>query len=395
MEIRCCSFQNMAADIKSRNQRILLFGAGVIGTVTTPEILAEYHLLSYVECYIDNDEKKCGSLIKTGEKSVPVSSMRYIKNLTENNKVILLNIIRYAEVLARLEAMRQTEHMICYIMPVMCIYNFYNRRPYGVFHDSATPLIPRTIHYFWLGGKEIPNNLQKCIDSWKRYCPDYEIIRWDEKNYDVNKVKYTRQAYEKKAYGFVPDYARLDILYQYGGIYMDTDVELLRPLDELLCQEAFCGVEKWQVINFGGCSGAVRHHKVLREILDYRKNIPFVDDNGEDNKNTCGFYDTKIMLAHGYKMSGMPQKIDGINIYTYDYFHPYDYMSGRMDISLNTFSVHHFNGGWLNEEMKELNIKTMEEFREICGRMIFDDEKKKLWMQRTGQEKYAKRRTTD
>ncbi len=101
------------------------------------------------------------------------------------------------------------------------------------------------------------------------------------------------------------------------------------------------------------------------------------------------------MLAHGYKMSGMPQKIDGINIYTYDYFHPYDYMSGRMDISLNTFSVHHFNGGWLNEEMKELNIKTMEEFREICGRMIFDDEKKKLWMQRTGQEKYAKRRTTD
>lgn len=384
MEIRCCSFANMAADIRSKNQRILLYGAGVVGTVTTPEILRECQLFPYVECYIDNDDKKCGSVIKTGEYSVPVNSVQYLKGLTDHNKAILLNISRYAKVLEQLEALEQTKEMTCYIMPVLCIYNFYNQKLYGVFHDSDTQRIPKTIHYFWLGGKPIPQKLKKCIDSWKRYCPDYEIIQWNENNYDVSKNRYTSQAYQKKAYGFVPDFARLDILYHFGGIYMDTDVELLRPLDELLYQDAFCGVEKWQVINFGGCSGAVPHHEIIGELLDYRKEIPFTDENGVDNKNTCGYYDTKVMLLHGYKINGTPQQTDGINIYTYDYFHPYDYMSGRMDLSKNTFSVHHFNGGWLDEAMKMLNLKTMEEFKQICSKMIYDNEEKREWMQQTG-----------
>ena len=140
---------------------------------------------------------------------------------------------------------------------MMCLMNFHKQDVCGIIKEYRKQMIPKKIHYMWLGGKEIPRNLQLCIDSWKKYCPDYEIVQWNESNYDIGKNKYMKMAYENKKYGFVPDYARLDILYNYGGIYMDTDVEVVRSLDDLLYQSAFCGVEKWQTINFGGCSGCL------------------------------------------------------------------------------------------------------------------------------------------
>ena len=103
-------------------------------------------------------------------------------------------------------------------------------------------MIPKKIHYCWFGGNPLPELAIRCIESWKKYCPDYEIIRWDESNYDVTKNKYMYQAYENKRWGFVPDYARLDIIYNYGGIYLDTDVELLNSLDDLLDQKCFLGI---------------------------------------------------------------------------------------------------------------------------------------------------------
>ena len=118
-------------------------------------------------------------------------------------------------------------------------------------------MIPKKIHYCWFGSGELPDKDKKNIENWKKLCPDYEIIRWDESNYDYKKNKYMKQAYKSKKWGFVPDYARLDILYHHGGIYLDTDVELVRNLDILRYQRAFCGVEKWGNINLGGCSGAV------------------------------------------------------------------------------------------------------------------------------------------
>ncbi len=117
----------------------------------------------------------------------------------------------------------------------------------------------------------MPEGSRKCIESWEKHCPDYEIVRWDESNYDVNKNRYMQEAYERQKWGFVPDYARLDILYHYGGIYIDTDVELVRNLDELLYQQAFCGVEKWGNVNMGNCSGAVPGHPMIKKMLEERE----------------------------------------------------------------------------------------------------------------------------
>lgn len=369
MRMKSGGFDEMAREIKQFGKKIVIFGAGVIGTLTTPEILASYRLISDAVCYLDNDLRRQGSNVSTRYGELPVYSPQYLRT-SGSNIVILLSISRYAEVLEQLNQMECMREVSCYIVPMMCITNFRPKGGQGVRFQSHEPLIPKIIHYMWLGGKPVPDNLRYCLNSWEKFCPDYEIIRWDETNYDVRKHPYMKQAYENKMYGFVPDYARLDILCQYGGIYMDTDVEVIKSLDDLLYQQAFCGVEKWQVINFGGCSGAVRGHKAVETLLNAREEIAFEEADGSLNKNTCGFYDTRVMLLHGYQMDGTNQSVLDMNIYTCDYFHPYDYISRQTDITGDTHTIHHFNGGWLDERMKKANEQTARIFAGFrCGKV--------------------------
>lgn len=361
MILKCTSFEEMDSEITEQNQSIIIFGAGVIGTVTVPEILRQYNLLHRVLFYADNNCRQKEVKNTIWDWSAEIKPVEELKNVNKNT-VVIMAISRYVEVLKQLEQMESTENMTCYLMPMMCIHNFCNETSGGTPILEDKFLIPKKIHYMWLGRKQIPANLQKCIDSWKKYCPDYEIIQWNEDNYDITKHKYMQEAYDNKAYGFVPDYARLDILYQQGGIYLDTDVEIRKCLDPLLKQEAFCGVEKWQVINFGGCSGAVKGNRMIREFLKDRENICFLDKNGEQNMATCGFYDTGVAIKNGYQLNGMTQNIKGMNIYAYDYFHPYDYMSGISHTTEHTYSVHWFNGGWLDEKMKLANEEAATRF---------------------------------
>lgn len=367
MHLRISSFAKMAENIKENRSKVVMFGAGVIGTTVIPEILLQYEMDSYIDCYIDNDASKWGDSVRIGNRRIQICPPKKLKDLG-HNVAVLINVSRYAELLLQLEELDYTSQMLCYIMPMMCMTNFCNKGGHGVVHESNERLIPKKIHYMWLGVKEIPGNLQRCIDSWKRYCPDYEIIRWDESNYNVDKCLYMKQAYETKNYGFVPDYARLDILYHYGGIYMDTDVEVVRSLDELLYQQAFCGVEKWQVVNFGGCSGAVKGHNILKVFLEEWEKRNFIRKDGTYDYLSSGYVDTRVAIDNGYILNGKNQNIKGMNLYTYDYFHPYDYMSGRMEMTDDTYTIHHFNGGWLDETTRLINRKTTENFERLYER---------------------------
>ncbi len=354
MRLRCNYFEEFKKQVLDSDCRIVMFGAGAIGQVTTPEILKEHGLLSYVDCYIDNSEAKWGSSIVTCGESYEVRSPAYLERCTSNT-VILLNISRFPDVIRQLEGMSCTRDMMCFVMPMMLIHNFCSAESKGNVVLSDKPLIPKKLHYMWLGRKPLPDNLKKSIESWKRYCSDYEIIEWNEDNYNISKHPYMEQAYNAGAYGFVPDYARIDILYNEGGFYLDTDVEIRRSIDDLRYQKAFCGVEKWQIINFGGLSGSVKGNPMLKEFLDSRQEIFFLNEDGSQNKNTCGFYDTRVALKHGYRIDGTSQSIGDINVYAYDFFQPYDYMSGIINETGNTYSVHWFNGGWLDEKMKKAN----------------------------------------
>lgn len=367
MKYRVCSFELLFKE--NSNYPIILFGAGAIGQVVAPELLKQHDIFDKIDCYIDNDSSKWNTTIDVKNKQIEVKSPEYL-NQCDENTIIIINISRYAQVIEQLEQMECTRKMTAVIMPMLLIENFCKDVSIGTPIKSDAPVIPQKIHYIWLGRKEIPYNLRKCIETWEEKCPDYEIIRWDEDNYDFSKHPYMKQAYECGAYGFVPDYARLDILYNEGGFYFDTDVVMKKSLDELRYQEAFCGVEKWQILNFGGGSGAVKGHPMIRKFLDARDKILFLDENGKQNRNTCGFYDTQTALAEGYQINGKTQNIQGMNIYAYDYFHPYDYMSGITNETENTVSVHQFNGGWMDEAMKEQNRLAIAKYQEIYQRCL-------------------------
>ena len=268
-----------------------------------------------------------------------------------------------------LDELKELEEVEAYIAPVMQVTELKNAVKASPVMLEKEPVIPKVIHYCWFSGKEMPDEFKRNIEGWERCCPGYEIRRWDESNYDVGKNPYMAAAYEHKKWGFIPDYARLDILYHQGGIYMDTDVELVRNLDELLYQPAFCGVEKWGNINMGGCSGAVAHHPMLWEMLQEREKISFIKEDGSLNLETCGIYETRPFIRAGMRIDNQVQNIGGMTVYSSDYFHPYDYMSGELTVTENTFSIHHFNGGWLDQKAKEQREKTRKLYQAVLQRM--------------------------
>ena len=225
-------------------------------------------------------------------------------------------------------------------------------------------MIPQQIHYFWLSRREKPDEVKRCIDSWHRFCPDYEITEWNEDNFDCFSNAYMREAYEAGTYGFVTDLARLEILYQYGGVYMDTDVELLRAPDSLLHQSGFVGVEK-----SGGFCGAVPGNVIIRRIIEFRKGEHFHRQNGTYNTMTCGYYETIPLMQMGFRPDNTMQTVGDLTVYPSDFFHPFDYMSGETCITDNTYSIHHFSSSWLSEKAHEERTFCQKHYSEILERM--------------------------
>lgn len=206
--------------------------------------------------------------------------------------------------------------------------------------------IPKIIHYCWFGGKPLPDLVQKRIASWKNFCPDYEIKEWNESNYNVRKIPYTAQAYDAQKYAFVSDYARLDIIYEYGGIYLDVDVELAKPLDDLLNLKGFAGFDQGGHCNFGEGFGAIPHHPLIKEFLDYYDHLSFILDNGNFNQTPCPVYQTNVLLTKGLILDNTLQEIDGITIFPPEYFDPKDFYSGEIHLTKNTHSIHHYDASW-------------------------------------------------
>lgn len=214
--------------------------------------------------------------------------------------------------------------------------------------------IPKIIHYCWFGGNPLPEKDQKCIESWKKFCPDYKIIEWNESNYDVNKNEYMKEAYEAHRWGFVPDFARLDIIYQYGGIYLDTDVELLCNLDDLLCQEGFMAFESETSVAPGLIIAAESGNAMIKDMRDRIY-------NGRHFRRMDGTYDTvaspkmatEYLERRGLVCNNELQIVAGIRIYPKEYFCPKDYVTGQIHITPNTYSIHHYNASWQTAKQKK------------------------------------------
>ena len=175
-------------------------------------------------------------------------------------------------------------------------------------------MIPKKIHYCWFGRGEKPKLAEKCIASWKKYCPDYEIIEWNEDNFDMFVYPYTKYFLETQKYAFLSDLVRLIVIFENGGLYFDTDVELLKRPDDLLENEAFFGFETPEYINTGHGFGATKHHPVIKEMIQsYMELRP--DENGEYHPIGCPTLNTQALVALGLLRNGQRQCIKGAEIY--------------------------------------------------------------------------------
>ena len=218
-------------------------------------------------------------------------------------------------------------------------------------------MIPKIIHYCWFGRGPLPELAQKCIASWKKYLPDYEIKEWNEDNFDVNIIPYTAEAYKAKKYAFVSDYARFWILYQYGGIYFDTDVEVIRSIDDIVERGNFMGFEtdpKVQVkadaseasVNPGLGMGVAPGLGLIKKMLDYYEGRHFEFIPGGIGQLTIVHIATEVLLKAGLKQQQGIQQVNDIWIYPAEYFCPINLKTGRIHVKPNTRTIHHYAGTW-------------------------------------------------
>lgn len=209
-------------------------------------------------------------------------------------------------------------------------------------------MIPRTIHYCWFGKNPIPEKIEACMASWKRIMPEAKIVRWDETNYDVNAVPYIAAAYRDKKWAFVSDYARLDIIYRYGGIYLDVDVELIKDISPLLNDGAFCASEDNQSVNTGLILAAEPGNELIKEFRDAYLNYSFLDEKGRFSSLPCPKLQTEILYRHGYRPSDVIQRLKEITIYPKEYFSPMDFKTGRLVLTDKSYSIHRWSASWLS-----------------------------------------------
>lgn len=215
-------------------------------------------------------------------------------------------------------------------------------------------MIPKIIHYCWFGHNSLPPLAIKCIESWKKYFPDYEIKEWNEDNFDVNIIPYTKEAYAAKKYAFVSDYARFWILYKYGGLYFDTDVEVIRPMDDIIAKGPFMGCEN-EVENNGATALAVAPGLGLgvnpglglyKDMLELYASLHFVDSAGNYNLKTVVDYTTEVLCRHGLRNISEIQYVGGVYIYPVEYFCPISVKDGKLRITSNTRTIHHYAQSW-------------------------------------------------
>lgn len=201
-------------------------------------------------------------------------------------------------------------------------------------------MIPRIAHYCWFGGATKPPLVRHCIDSWKRFMPDWQIKEWNEKNFNPRENRYAHEAYKQKKWAFVTDYMRLRALYWEGGIYMDGDVEVVKPLDEFLWHRAFTGHETPELL-VTATMGAEAGHPWIKMLLDYYDNAVF--DGRTTNTQVITRMSTPLIQA---KVNGYTYLSDGVVIYPVDFFCPFNHQELRPTPNHNTHAIHHFAGSW-------------------------------------------------
>lgn len=353
---------NSLLDEVRNGAKLFCFGAGkALGTFL--QSVSGSNIENHIEAIVDNDRRKDGMMYHGCHRDMPVMMLDQALSLIDSSQltVVIITSRYFSEIYAGLEEHSRFKNMRVAFYGFLLDHFIEGRAKdleCGIAYEEDVQ-IPKIIHYCWFGKKKIPDLFRQWMKSWKNFCPDYEIVEWNESNYDVNKHPYMAQAYTANQLQFISDYARLDIVYQYGGVYLDTDVEILRTLAPLMHQRAFMGFEGDRFVNTGLGFGAVPGHAAIRDLRDDYNEREFILSDGKLNTTACPQYQTRCLEKKGLRRDGTYQEVDGIHVYPWTFFDPIRPYSGEICLHENAFSVHHYAGSWLDEKKLQEKRKLM------------------------------------
>lgn len=362
--------QGTLKNIFETYSEVVLFGAGSITNIMF-EAYREQKFEEKVNYIIDNDPDKDGRTIRINGKEINLVSIKSFSNLHFKEYALIIMPVFMLDIVKQIDGLKEFDNVPTYIYPFLM--NMEKDEEFQIRHTREMR-IPKIIHYCWFGGNPLPDKYKKNMESWRKNCPDYEIIEWNETNYDVKKNKFMYQAYEKKQWAFVPDYARKDIIYNYGGIYFDTDVEVLKPVDDLLYNDSFMCIDDVANINMGSGFGAAKGNSLIKELRDDYDRHLFIDNAGKMIGKACGNYETPLMVRYGYRPENRFQLIEESAVFPREVLCPISWI-GMPDLyTENTLTVHKFDELLIDNRGKEYAAIQRQEIEELLMRAIKDEE---------------------
>lgn len=316
-------------------------------------------ILDKVVFCVDKNKNLQGTNVCLGNRSVEILPVHRLNEIRGKNMVLLITNLRYDEVISEL-----SDQDILSDIQYYCFTHLHGmileekamkKKIPADCRITKEAVIPKVIHYCWFGHHPIPDKYKRWMESWHKFCPDYEVKEWNESNYDIKKNQYMYEAYQKKMWSFVSDYARLDIIYEHGGIYLDTDVELVQNLDDMLYQKGFAGFEREEYVNLGLGFGAVKHLSIIGDMRGLYDNICFINEDGTLNLTACPVYQTKVLQKRGLQLNGEYQIIDDLVIYPEKMFSGKCPYTRRVRLAPYTKAIHQYEASWADDDWKRRN----------------------------------------
>ncbi|MCI9143523.1 MAG: hypothetical protein HFH87_13075 [Lachnospiraceae bacterium] len=343
-------------------KKIILFGASSLWNYYI-RIFADIdtQVLDHTLFIVDNDSAKQGIISDIAGRKLKIESVEALFNQQNYIILIVVSMAYQEEICKQLASLDIPLNTECYSLPLMIYHQRTadNSCVESYFAEHISSNIPKIIHSFWFSGEEKPDIYKRCLESWHRHCPDYEIIEWNSNNYDIAKNQYMKEAYERKKWAFVSDYARLDVIYEHGGIYLDMDVELLSSIDRLRNAKAFFCRQEDGFIELGSGFGAPQRNEFIGEMLAEYTGKTFLDSEGAMDMTPQPQRMAGVFERHGISICHDSEIIKDMIFLSNDYI-TCGQTAEALESKDTRLGVHWHNAGWLSDEKRNVFKKSSE-----------------------------------